>query len=561
MTDMSLGKIFFLLSLFFVLFSFYPTWYEIANRNRLDNTRYFELVHNFYTDYNFYLSRIRQGIEGSPTVYEKYTSEPHVGSYIHVMYLAMGWVGSWVRVPWGRSGDVYHVARLVLGMGLLLAISAFVRSCLKKEWAILGFLLAVTASTWPTLVHVEGSLRWGGYMSWWSVMDSLQRITFVPHLLAGQILIVVLMFLGSDVAILARPSNWVFLGILAFILGFIFPPGFIFLGAGYVMLVALEFLFMYREHKGAIRLVPWLLRHAIPRVMILMIGVPALLYLQVMVSFYPWKALAEADILHPLPWNLVEYIKALGPMLPLGLVGLLVAVARREQRMLGCVGWVLVWVLLLWVFQYIPAQSPLRFSEMIPHVPLGILTAYLFYELFKGMHRSVKGVAVIAIIAPFILVLLGVSEMYSAWLWERDFVEHKIDAAFPLVPTGSYVMYPLKDFIAAIGFIQDATSRSTVILSETTAGNYIPVYSGNTVYVGHANTVHKDEKEANVHAFFSGEMKPAEAATWLSKENLQYIFFGPQEKEDARVGDLAKLYPFVQSIYSNDYVTVYKANL
>ena len=90
---------------------------------------------------------------------------------------------------------------------------------------------------------------------------------------------------------------------------------------------------------------------------------------------------------------------------------------------------------------------------------------------------------------------MGLLHMYSSWLWQRDFVDHKIRATTPLVPTGSYVMYPLKDFLSAIVFIQDSVLRDAVILSETTAGNYIPVYSGNRVYVGHDNTVRFESKK------------------------------------------------------------------
>ena len=96
----------FILSIAFMLFSLYPAWYEIQRKDTIRENRTFELVHNFYTDFNFYLSRIRQGLEGNLTVHEKYTSEPHNGSFIHILYLAMGWEGRWVRVPWHRTADI-----------------------------------------------------------------------------------------------------------------------------------------------------------------------------------------------------------------------------------------------------------------------------------------------------------------------------------------------------------------------------------------------------------------------------------------------------------------------
>src|SRR3989344_5772809 len=103
----------------FVLFSLAPTFYELSRARDLHTERQFELVHNFPTDYNFYLSRIKQGLDGRWTVVEKYTSEPHNGSFIHEMYLLMGHVGKVVRVPTHRTGDIYHVARGVLAVVLL----------------------------------------------------------------------------------------------------------------------------------------------------------------------------------------------------------------------------------------------------------------------------------------------------------------------------------------------------------------------------------------------------------------------------------------------------------
>ena len=60
-------------------------------------------------------------------------------------------------------------------------------------FSLIAFLLVITASSWSKIVYVEGVVRLGGYMPWWSVMDSLQRITFIPHLLAGQALIIFLL--------------------------------------------------------------------------------------------------------------------------------------------------------------------------------------------------------------------------------------------------------------------------------------------------------------------------------------------------------------------------------
>ena len=531
----------------FVLFSFAPTLYELSKIEALHADRHFELVHNFYTDYNFYLSRIRQGLEGRWTAVERYTSEPHAGSLVHGTYVWMGEVGRFVRVPWHRAADVYHVSRIVLAVALLALIAAFT----KRN--ILAFLLAVTAASWPKLVAVVnyqvvdatlanmGTWRFGGYMAWWSLMDSLQRITFIPHILAGQALIVFLMIALHEEKIRTKPANWVFLGILAFVLGIIFPPGIIFLGAALGVSAVLDF--VWSRKVGA-----WFHEVAMPYGVVLAFSAPALLYLNLMTSFYPWKRLVEFDIINPLPFAYGEYIQALGPILPLGLAGVVLALVRRERKMLASAAWVIGWIALLVIFRFIPQQSPLRFSEMLPQVPLAILGVYI---LSTGRQHVGKIIAIL-------LIALGVLQMHSSYLWQRDFVDHKIRATLPLVPTGSYVMYPLKDFMNAIRFLQDNSAQGGVILSETTAGNYIPVYAGKTVYVGHANTVRAEEKKFQVEAFFAGRMPVPEAEKWLREVGVELVFFGPQEQEDGGLRDLAA-YPFLTEVYRNNYVAVYKA--
>ncbi len=528
------------LIVFFILFSLLPTGYELVNRSRLFPERAFELVHNFPTDYNFYLSRIRQGLVGRTTVVEQYTGEPHEGSFIQVFYLVLGWVGKWWRVPWGRVADIYHVARIVFGGLLLVMIAQFCKRSffiLHSKFSILAFLLAVTASTWPKLVFYEGGWRFGGFMPWWSVMDSLQRITFIPHILAGQALIIALLLMLTNDRAMKKGGSWIFAGFLGFVLGIIFPPGLLFVYA------VLGILFLFQR------------KHTIGYGVFFFLSVPALGYLKLMTSFYPWKRLVEVDIIRPLPFDYVEYVKAMGPVLPLGLIGLLVALLRKEKAMLLSVAWVVAWLLLLFAFRFVPQQSPLRFSEMIPHAPLAVLTGYLFFLLWRLRKSFV--ICHLSFVIPTILIIVGSGVMLSSFWWQRDFVNHKIIAAYPLVPTGSYVMYPLKDFASAIQFLDDTTPRDSVILSETTAGNYIPARTARRVYLGHDNTVKYEEKQVVVKQFFSGKMKPDAAKDFLIKNNLHHVFFGPQEREDGGIVDLSKAYPFLQSIYSNTYVIVY----
>ncbi len=575
--------------------------YEINQQSTLRPERYFELVHNFPTDFNFYLSRIREGIEGSPTVVEKYTSEPHNGSYIHILYLALGWIGGFVRVPWHLSSDVYHVARTIFGFTLLVMFAKFAKQSFATiRWQVFAFLVAVTASSWPKFQWMEdGSPRLGGYMPWWSVMDSLQRITFIPHLVLGQALMIFLVLGFCNDTVRTKWGNWIFLGVMGFVLGVFFPPGIIVVWCVYGFYALISAIFQ-RQGKR-INIFSKFIEFVVPMGVNVMLSVPSLVYLSLMTGFYPWKRLAELDIIKPLPFQYQEYFTAVGPVLPLGILGLLLVIWKRETRLYVAVAWVMAWAFLLGIFNFIPQQSPLRFSEMIPHLPLGLLSVYVIYTVYAYLVHvlRVQGVSGVGVsraharkitnflsalpmtlfvpmkevstnVRPVFLALWALSilcviyialflfYMYSSYMWQHDFVDHKIRATYPLVPQGSYVMYPLKDFVNAIRFIQDTTKREEVVLSEVNTGNYIPVYSGNTVYIGHDNTVKLEEKKMFTRAFYAGTMKPAEAQEFLQTERISRIFYGPLEKEDGGHADMSKVYPFLEKVYENSYIMIYK---
>ena len=79
-------------------------------------------------------------------------------------------------------------------------------------------------------------------------------------------------------------------------------------------------------------------------------------------------------------------------------------------------------------------------------------------------------------------------------------------------------MYPLTDFWSAIMWLETNTHHSSIVLSKITAGNYIPAYAGNFVYLGHnPESPFFDEKVAQADRFFSGQMTSDEAKQFIKK--------------------------------------------
>lgn len=566
-----------LLILFFLFFSLWPTFYEWNSRGRIKPERHFELVHNFPTDYNLYLSKIRQGKEGAWLATEKYTSESHAGSLSQILYIMLGRAWDWAHGQTPYVWLAYHAARVLFAALFLFILWKITEWIFPTfPWQVTSWLLVVTASTWPKFETVNGLPRFGGYMPWWSVIDSLQRITFIPHVVFGQaLLIFILWVIAGGFIKRDYPGNWIFLGIVGFILGIIFPPALLFV-YGVIAVLTIGEIGGKLERAGKTahdRWNTWVREVVTGRVVFVVLSLTTFVYYATLFTQYPWKRLVEFDVLHPTKFSFLEYFLALGPTFPLGLLGIVVALIHRDTvstKLRVFITWVAAWLVFIFVFSKIPQQSPTRFTEMVPHIPLGILTAYLFYwlrhsETVRGSFKKIQslfsfGIWHMALVIPSVVIALGLGSMFSSWLWQRDFVDHKLRSDLPLVPKGAEVMYPLENLFQAMNWLQVYTPRSSVVLSGQSTGNLIPVYSGNTVYVGHANTVGLEKKLLTVEQFYRGQMSNDQALSWVRKAGISYIVYGPEEME--MVGytakDLRAFYPNLTTIYENARVRLYR---
>jgi len=538
--------VFILLSFFFVLLSFSPTIYEVFSQSQLSSDREFVPEHNYMFDYNFYLSRIRQGQEGRWLVSEKYTSEPHQGSLLQIFYLYIGKIGGVI----GLSPPViYHLSRVLLGIILLIIVAYYVQKLFKGIWAIIAYFLVVTAGSFPILLWINGLPRFGTYMGWWSVIDSLQRITFIPHILLGQIGLVLFVWgLGNNKSF--KSLKLFIWGLVGFVVGIVFPPVLITIYMIFVVLSVIEILGGNKSFQGLV-----------PRLVFFLFSLPALIYMQLIFKIPPWSALPLFDINHRsiLPYK--DYILALGPVFWIGILGLFLAIKNRESKMYPLVSWVVSIFVLFFVFERVPEQSPTRFTEMAINIPLGILAGYFFWVLWR-VRQMAEGRwgkrGLVAVISG--VILMGLLVMISMVGWLTDGVKGKRNSTW-LVPTGVQLVYPLKNFMRGIYFLRDKTQRGSVVFSYETAGNYIPAYAGNFVYLGHANTPQEDLKKSTAMRFFRAEMGIDEARSFMINNHISYIYFGPQEREIGGINDLASRYTFLHAIYSNSKVVIYGATL
>jgi len=102
-----------------------------------------------------YLAKMRQGAEGSWLFHIAYTPEPHIGTLFFPFHLLLGKVAALLPGPknnlTARMVWVYHGARVVFGLGLLLTVYRFLASFTED--------LAVRRLAW-LMVTFGGGLGW-----------------------------------------------------------------------------------------------------------------------------------------------------------------------------------------------------------------------------------------------------------------------------------------------------------------------------------------------------------------------------------------------------------------
>jgi hypothetical protein len=527
--------------IFLVLFSMAPTMYEWNARGRIHADRVFELVHNFPTDYNLYLSKIRLGKEGAWLATEKYTSEPHSGSLSQIMYVLIGRLADWSHVQTPYVWFAYHTARVFFAALLLWMVWKLAEWVFQSSgfvWQYLGFLLIATQSTWPKFETVLGIPRLGGWMPWYTQADSLQRTTFMPHVLFSQMLMIFIIWVFSGGFITRKhPGNAVFLGFVGLILGIVFPPGLMFIVVVLGMVTANLF----------------------DRLVFGIITIPSVVYFTLLLGQYPWKRLVEFDVLHPTKFSFIEYFMAVGPLFPIGILGVIVLGLLGKWGILGrlkyFIAWIVAWLVLLFVFDKIPQQSPTRFTQMVPQVPLGVFTGLLFWESVKRFQKFKHVLYAI----PVIIILFAFGSMASSYMWLQDFVDHKLRATIPLVPHNAEVMYPMKDIAEGLVWLQVYTPRKAVVLTGMATGNYVPVYAGNTAFLGHANTVQLEIKQAAMQNFYNNRLGEETEMNWIKDQKIDYIFYSFEERDlNGGIDDLRTYYPTLTIVYDTPTVRIYK---
>jgi len=538
-------NLFLFLSTFFLAFSIYPTVFEIFTSAKILPGRILLLEHNFLPDFNSYLSKILQGIQGNWLIFERLTSEPHSPSLLQIFYLLLGKIGG---IFTNNPAFVYLGARIIFGFLRLYTGYLFITTCFtKKSHRLAAFILFAISASFPWIKEVNDKKMFDLYLSGWSHLEPMRKLTFIPHWLAGHTLLTFCLYLFTKAAN-SNPKKIIFIGILGLMLGLILP-------SGLILLYQILFLFLIFQLLKKNPNIKPLFKSII---LIFLISIPSLLYLKFITSQFPWNSLVADDLKNRLNFPFSLYFKALGPTFYLGIVAIPIVLAtglkkKINKSLILSSFYAFSTLFTLYFIDYFIHTNHGRFVQLNIVLPLAILTVVSLDVLSQISKKYRK------LIFYFTFLLILIPSFVSNFISIRNqttFTKDRQRASLPDIPTLPYVIYPSSQWFDTILWFRDNTTAQDRVFSGETAGSYIPAYAGNHVYYGHGSqTANYDKKTPVVIAFYAGQLPSEQIKKIFTDHKMKYVFYGPQEKG---WGNAAEKYDFLQSVYNTPTTTIYK---
>lgn len=501
---------------------------------------------NWPYDFNYYRSVITQGKNGQLTTIDKYTSENQSGKLLRIGYLTLGHVSRALNLD---ETTAYHIARIFLGIIFVFITYLFIKTSLKQEKPIipLVFFFYLFVAGYP-----EISCNAGCHLvpRLWSMtqLDPIRRITFIPHFLYGQIAFIFLLYilLNSNKSLKWLIGTSIFLGIA----GIDHPSSLIFI----FPVLGLTILSMFWK-KILIKKI------FIRFLLTIFIITPFFIYLFITTNSFPWSLSRRAEF--SLGVNFFNFSLALGPTFIIGVISAIYIFFSRKKEPIALVvnaSWLIAILILTFIFNNYFDYSQTRFLQVAPQLPSAILTGYviwIFYKKLTGIFPNGKKAIIICSTTLLLIFLPTLSTLYLLYYDQFDYEIYFAKNSLPNIPYPPYIDYPPADWMNGFTWLKSNSKPNEIVLSDFTAGNFIPTYGGNTVYYGHkTETYDADKKGEEVVNFFKSEDIDFQKQ-FLIKNRITYIFYGPQEKSYGK-SDLN--IPGIKEVYKNSIVIIYRFN-
>ena len=442
-------------------------------------------------DGNSYLAKMRQGYEGNWMFTLPYTKDPGEGTAINLYYLFLGHVSRFMS--WSLI-FTFHLAR-VLGAFLLSLVTyrLFRTIFAEANSRLIVFALAVLGSGLGWAAAAFGLFTSDFWVAEaYPFLASFANAHF-PFGLALQIGLLTPLF--GEKSIGWRFGGFTFL--VAALLSIVYPFGWVVTVAVTAGWVA----WLYSKRMA------W--HHELARWIYMVIGgAPYLFYSSWVVNNHPVLAQWNAQNFTPAP-SLVDLIVSLSPALLLAVWGMVIVFRRIDSDKTA--QYLPIWIITGLLIMYLPLNLQRRLISGL-YIPIAGLSVFALLILHSARLKRLAVLLLIIFSLPTNLLILA-GEIRA--VQDKD--------------PGIYVY---TDELAAFDWLEINAARHSLVIAAPETGLLVPAYTSERVIYGHPfETVNAEARLNEVRDFYSGGVSTEEASHLLDSEGVDYIFYGPREKE------------------------------
>ncbi len=207
----------------------------------------------------------------------------------------------------------------------------------------------------------------------------------------------------------------------------------------------------------------------------------------------------------PPPW---DWLLSFGLMTALAIPGVAAALRRRSDTDFL----LLAWVITVGLGLYAPLALQRRLSLGL-QAPFGLLAAMGWWEVVRPrLKRRRRWLVTGALIFSALtnVLLLGVPTLMAL--------------------DGNPIFYLSGGEWAALRWLREDGRPAVVVLCSPMMGTFVPAWAGQRVVYGHPfETVNAEMREAQVEAFWIGELDGPAREQFLRENRVTYILAGPRE--------------------------------
>ncbi len=445
-----------------------------------------------------YLAKMRQGWQGAWLFHLSYTPEPHDGAAIFLFYLALGHIARWIGLP---LIVVYHAARVLAGVALLVSLDAFV-SRLSQERREQQLLFLLSSSS--------AGLGWLGVMMGLFPIDLWVPETFAffslltnPHFPLA--IACMLILLKNLLWPMSGVYGWLVPGLAGMALAIIAPFALPVVYAVFVFYLLLRVWLMRRQRLPTDRFTS--VKGTFITVLSATIAsFPWLAYDMLVYTSNPALAAWSQQNVTPTP-PLADILIGFGLLTPLAVWGTFIALRGRNYPVLTLAGWSGLTLALA----YIPMALQRRLLT-----GLGVALAMLAGIALRSWPRR-------AVVLVVVFSWLGTAfQLYV-------FTAGALGAAQGNVSAAS--LYISADEAAAMQWLLNY-GEEAVVLAAPRTGSLLPGLAGVRSFYGHPfETINAATKAAQAEAFFKGELSDRDWHKLREQYTIRFVFVGPNERQ------------------------------